>query len=130
MELKSEQEALIPKYREKWETVALSTERINKQKVVAVVNSAYSLIRSGEPEIIFCNSPYEAYIQLKDTPLYSLARNFDEQIKDKQHACLTEQVPRGFWAKTASRLSVDHVWTALEPFYEKLGIFILDELEG
>jgi hypothetical protein len=38
-----------------------------------------------------------------------------------------EQVPRGFWAKTVSRLSVNHVWTALDPFYEKVGVLILDE---
>jgi hypothetical protein len=105
-ELKPEQEALIPEYRKKWEAVVLSRERINQQKAVAAINTAYSLIELEKPEIIFCDSPYGAYIQLKDTPLCSLAGSFDEQIKDKQHVQLMEQIPRGFWAKTVSRLSM------------------------
>ncbi|MGJ5630696.1 DUF6745 domain-containing protein [Nostoc sp. CALU 1950] len=55
--LTSEQEALIPVYRDKWRAIALSTERINRAKAAEVVESLYSLLEKKVPEIIFSNSP-------------------------------------------------------------------------
>ena len=57
-ELTPEQEALIPVYREKWRKIALSTERIDREKAAEAVKTAYTAIRKQEPEIIFCDSPY------------------------------------------------------------------------
>ncbi|WP_412982742.1 hypothetical protein [Nostoc sp. UIC 10607] len=54
--LTPEQEALIPVYRQKWRAIALSTERIDKEKVEEVVKAAYTAIGKQQPEIIFCNS--------------------------------------------------------------------------
>jgi hypothetical protein len=59
-ELTTKQEALISVYREKWRAIALSTERINRQKAEVAIKAAYQLIGLQEPEIIFCDSPYEA----------------------------------------------------------------------
>ena len=56
--LTPEQEALIPVYREKWRAIALSTERINREKATEAVKAAYVTIGFEEPEIIFCDSPY------------------------------------------------------------------------
>ncbi|MBE8996665.1 hypothetical protein IQ274_00125 [Nostoc sp. LEGE 12447] len=56
--LTPEQEALIPVYREKWRAIALSTERIDKEKAAEVVKAAYTAIGKQQPEIIFCDSPY------------------------------------------------------------------------
>ncbi|MEH2404154.1 DUF6745 domain-containing protein [Nostoc sp.] len=53
-----EQEALIPVYREKWRAIALSTERIDKDKAAEAVKAGYIAICKQEPEIIFCDSPY------------------------------------------------------------------------
>lgn len=57
-QLTSEQEALIPVYREKWRKIALSTERIDRQKAAEAVKAAYTLINLPEPEILFYDSPY------------------------------------------------------------------------
>jgi hypothetical protein len=46
--LTPEQEALIPVYRDKWRAIALSTERIDRQKTQAIVKSAYRLVRQKE----------------------------------------------------------------------------------
>jgi hypothetical protein len=56
--LTPEQEALIPVYREKWRAIALSTERIDREKATEAVKAGYIAIRKQEPEIIFCDSPY------------------------------------------------------------------------
>ncbi|UBF26235.1 hypothetical protein K9N68_32800 [Kovacikia minuta CCNUW1] len=132
-ELTPEQEALIPVYREKWRAIALSTERIDRQKVSEAVKAAYAVINEEEPEIVFCNSPFAAYSQLKDSLLDSLVNHFDEQLKEKQHIQLTEQVERTLWARLVIRLlgaSGSLTWKLLEPLYSKLGSQIMDELEG
>ncbi|BAY75650.1 hypothetical protein NIES25_20970 [Nostoc linckia NIES-25] len=56
--LTPEQEALIPVYREKWRAIALSTERIDREKAVEVVKATYTAIGKQQPEIIFCEIPY------------------------------------------------------------------------
>ncbi|MEH2381112.1 MAG: DUF6745 domain-containing protein [Nostoc sp.] len=58
--LTPEQEALIPVYRDKWRAIALSTERIDREKAANVVKAAYVAIGFEEPEIVFCDSPYAA----------------------------------------------------------------------
>ena len=42
--LTPEQEALIPVYREKWRAIALSTERIDREKAAEAVKSTYVTI--------------------------------------------------------------------------------------
>lgn len=59
-QLTPEQEALLPVYREKWRQIALSTERIDRQKAAETVKAAYRLMGKDEPEIIFFDSPYAA----------------------------------------------------------------------
>lgn len=64
--LTPEQEALIPIYQEKWRKIALSTERIDRQKAADAVKAAYKWFDSEAPEIIFVDSPYEGFKQLSD----------------------------------------------------------------
>ena len=59
-ELTLEQEALIPTYREKWKKIALSTERIDREKAAEAVKQAYAFIAEKEPEILFFESPCRA----------------------------------------------------------------------
>ena len=59
--LTPEQEALIPVYRQKWRAIALSTERIDREKAAEVVKAAYVFVGLSEPEILFFDSPYAAW---------------------------------------------------------------------
>ncbi|BAY27404.1 hypothetical protein NIES2100_72280 [Calothrix sp. NIES-2100] len=59
--LTPEQAALIPVYREKWTSIALSTIPIDRQKARESVTVAYQLLDLPEPEIIFFDSPYAAW---------------------------------------------------------------------
>ena len=71
--LTPEEEALIPVYRQKWRTIALSTERIDREKAAEVVKAAYTAIGKQQPEIIFCDSPYAGLtILLKKHPKLNL----------------------------------------------------------
>ncbi|MDZ8051624.1 MAG: DUF6745 domain-containing protein [Aulosira sp. ZfuVER01] len=58
--LTSQQEALIPVYREKWQKIALSTERMDRKKAAEAVKAAYIAIGKNAPNIIFYESPYVA----------------------------------------------------------------------
>ncbi|QIR38344.1 hypothetical protein HCG51_17620 [Tolypothrix sp. PCC 7910] len=58
--LTPEQEALIPVYRDKWRKIALSTERIDREKAAEAVKAAYIASGKNAPKIIFSESPYVA----------------------------------------------------------------------
>ena len=63
--LTPEQEALIPKYQEKWKSIYLSTEPIQQNRAKAAVQGAYAVMGKPEPEVIFCSSPRAALEQLQ-----------------------------------------------------------------
>ncbi|MBE9208106.1 hypothetical protein IQ244_16545 [Nostoc sp. LEGE 06077] len=85
--LTPEQEALIPVYREKWRKIALSTERIDREKAAEAVKEIYKHINLDEPEIIFCASPYEALIhsshKLSEQLFQELWVDFFSQIDEQ-----------------------------------------------
>ncbi|AUT03669.1 hypothetical protein CLI64_26570 [Nostoc sp. CENA543] len=56
-ELNEEQEAMIAIYRDKWRKVAISTETIDYEKVVAIIKAAYVVSDYPEPEILFYSNP-------------------------------------------------------------------------
>lgn len=56
--LTPEQEALIPVYREKWRAIALSTERIDRQKTAEAVKAFYTALDLPQPNsVIFSIAP-------------------------------------------------------------------------
>ncbi|OUL31245.1 hypothetical protein BV372_20700 [Nostoc sp. T09] len=60
--LTPQQEALIPVYRDKWRKIALSTERIDREKAAKAVKATYVLIGLEEPEVVFYDSPKAALL--------------------------------------------------------------------
>ena len=75
--LTPEQEALIPVYREKWQKIALSTERIDREKAAEAVKATYVLIGLEEPEIVFYDSPNAALITTLSQLAQKWGRSFD-----------------------------------------------------
>ncbi|AFY53176.1 hypothetical protein Riv7116_0582 [Rivularia sp. PCC 7116] len=113
--LTSEQEALIPVYREKWKKIALSTERIDKEKATEAVKQAYSFVGEKEPKMLFCRSPIEIlqelqrrkkenivfqplnkiwklFINLHDNIIIKLEEKFGEYIDDEIYLQLSEPI--------------------------------------
>ncbi|MDJ0743695.1 MAG: hypothetical protein QNJ32_10055 [Xenococcaceae cyanobacterium MO_167.B27] len=59
-QLTSEQQALIPVYRTKWKSIALSTEKIDCTSATTAINATYQFINLDQPDILFCATPYAA----------------------------------------------------------------------
>lgn len=90
--LTPEQEDLMLVYNEKWCEIMYSTEPIDCEKAADAVKQAYRAIDEKEPEIIFCDSPYEganivsaserATNQLYEEFGVNLCKRFQEQLYD------------------------------------------------
>ena len=63
-ELTPQQEASFLNYLDKWRKVALSTERINREKAEAAIKKAYTLIDEPQPQVFIFDSPYAAVVAL------------------------------------------------------------------
>lgn len=59
------QESLMPLYREKWQQIAISTSRMDRQKASDAVKAAYQLIGKSEPLVFFFDSPRTALNELE-----------------------------------------------------------------
>ncbi len=78
--LTPEQEALIPVYRE-WRKIALSTQRIDREKAADAIKAAYALCYVNEPEIVFYDSPYAA---AKTIIYHHLGNPLSKQLKSQR----------------------------------------------
>lgn len=58
--LTRKQEAVIPVYRDKWRSIALSTERLDRELAKEGIKKAYAVVGKKEPDIVFFESPYAA----------------------------------------------------------------------
>lgn len=72
--LTPEQEAELPVIREKWKGIALSTERIDRQKATVAVTVAYRVLNLNQPEILFVDSPLAAVNFLESQPKSALGK--------------------------------------------------------
>lgn len=81
--LTPEEKASIAVYQKKWREIALSTERIDRDKAAEAIKSIYTsyLMKLPEPEIYFFDSPYAALIQLEQWELE--AKKLEKKYKTK-----------------------------------------------
>ncbi|TAE82264.1 MAG: hypothetical protein EAZ73_14195 [Oscillatoriales cyanobacterium] len=96
-----QQEALIEASRHSWESLANSTEPINRPKAAAAVKDAYQALDLEAPEITFCSSPNGAFAQLqmlkeslKET---ELSKRLYKQVKDALHPFSLTALPEELW---------------------------------
>ncbi|MCC3494509.1 MAG: hypothetical protein JGK35_29155 [Microcoleus sp. PH2017_16_JOR_D_A] len=83
--LTPEQTALTPIYREKWRQIGLSIAPLDRPIATAAINTAYNIIGLGEPEIIFCDSPYIALEALERLRIRDSGLETGSEIRDKIH---------------------------------------------
>jgi hypothetical protein len=98
--LTPEQEAQIPVIREKWKGIALSTERIDRQKATVAVTTAYRVLNLNEPEILFVDSPLAAVNFLESQPKSALGKVLMSELLNQ----LSEQLDCQIDWKTDSQL--------------------------
>ncbi|MEH2400216.1 DUF6745 domain-containing protein [Nostoc sp.] len=92
--LTPEQEALIPVYREKWRAIALSTERIDREKAAEVVKVAYAAFSFEDPEIVFCDSPYAAFTKIFLDKIDQLKQKFEFSIISRLNKSSRSRIKR------------------------------------
>ncbi|XWK88340.1 MAG: hypothetical protein U7127_29860 [Phormidium sp.] len=134
--LTPEQEALIPVYREKWQKIALSTERVDKNKASEAVKNSYALSDRTTPKIVFCESPEVAgKAVLKDGENEEWTLDIDHismiirEPEERMFLQLEEQIEQNLWERLdhsllrlqLDRFSLNHIWF-------KLKKEVLDEL--
>ena len=123
-QLTPEQEALIPVYQEKWRAIALSTERIAREKAADAIRSVYTLLSKlypaffkQEPEVIFFDSPFAALTKLAlkeldlaeekqlnkklDSQVYS---EIGERIQDKLRGALRGKITKSIKSQLNTQL--------------------------
>jgi len=81
-ELTPEQIALIPSYRQKWQALAFSTERIDRQEAKEAILATYELLQRPALEIQFFDSLYAAAEAAK--PLYGSDRSSAKIVDELQ----------------------------------------------
>lgn len=92
--LTPEQEALIPKYREKWRSLFLSTERMDRQRAEGALRAAYTLAGKPDPEFRFLNGPQELqelleqdsafnFFQQRGNSVYLRDKHFIKRLESK-----------------------------------------------
>lgn len=83
--LTPEQAGLIPIYREKWRQIGLSIAPVDRPLATAAINTAYNIIGLGEPEIIFCDSPYIALLAVEQLRIRDSGLETGSEIRNKIH---------------------------------------------
>ena len=93
--LTPEQRAFIPRYREKWQHIGLSTERINQQQATDAVRAIYTALELTEPEIIIVDSPNAAFEYIWNL------------FKVNSHTILGDPIDSFYWSRIYRNLQSD-----------------------
>lgn len=93
--LTPEQRAFIPRYREKWQDIGLSTEGINQQYAMDAVRGIYTALELAEPEIIIVDSPNAAFEYIWNL------------FKVNSHTILGDAIDSFYWIGIYSNLQSD-----------------------
>jgi hypothetical protein len=103
-DLTAEQEALLPAYREKWRSICVSTEPIDRQKVAEVVKAAYLASDYPEPEILFYSSPLAAIQQVIQIENYRAS--FGKKIGIRFNKRVVDHIQSGLFQQLESRFQI------------------------
>ncbi|BAY19684.1 hypothetical protein NIES21_55490 [Anabaenopsis circularis NIES-21] len=134
--LTPEQEALIVVYREKWRKIALSNERIDREKAAEAVKAAYKTIGFEEPKIIFCDSPdvvCENYLKFGQFTLIfeesgrvficEVSKQLQEKLSDEAHDFLySKKYYKQFYALCCKFPYIPIVDNWYDQIYDQLSI--------
>jgi hypothetical protein len=93
--LTPEQRAFIPRYREKWQHIGLSTEGINQQYAMDAIRAIYTALELTQPEIIIVDSPNAAFEYIWNL------------FKVDSHTILGDAIDSFYWSRIYSNLQSD-----------------------
>jgi hypothetical protein len=123
-EISQEQEAMLPQYREKWRSFAISTESIDEEKVKSIIKAAYSVSDFSEPEILFYESPFaaiQAIFAIDDFKEYlgkDIRSKFSKRVEEHLLKIANNQFDKIFFSKLTNKVhypDFPHYWTEENP---------------
>ena len=123
-EISDEQQAMLPSYREKWRSFAISTESIDEEKVKSVIKDAYLVSDFPEPEILFYESPFAAIQEIFAIDEYKNYLGKDIHIKFLKRVVkhllhgLENQLDKNLFIKLRNQIQFPefpHYWTESHP---------------
>ncbi|MDY6901133.1 MAG: hypothetical protein SWZ49_24085, partial [Cyanobacteriota bacterium] len=141
-QLTPEQEALIPVYRDKWLKIALSTERVNKDKATEAIKAGYKLIGEDEPEVLFFDGIYSAIKELNDHSIIKNMGLYTDLLKGirfplKSNVTVTEKIENSYGSQDPQAILSENLLKKLhtelidkihEPIEEKWDITYYSQL--
>lgn len=108
--LTPEQEAAIPDYREKWRSLRLSTERMDRRRAESALKAAYTLAGKPDPEFQFLDGPQalQEFLEQYATQDFFLQRGnlvslYDANLLRR----LQDQFTPKLWKTLSVQLTVD-----------------------
>lgn len=111
-ELTSEQEALIPVYREKWRSLVIPTQSINHAQATTAVEALYAALGKPKPEVYFFQSPQalkqvcEKYSLSTLREVFGLPTYTTLSVAEKVLNVLKKQFETKLWSRLESELTV------------------------
>lgn len=116
-QLTPEQEALIPVYREKWQKIARSTERIDQEKAREAIREIYVFCGKKEPKILFFDSPHAALeLVLSKIGISFWSNEIGRPLSEKIEACTKTTVEMQIRMELDAKLGTDFIKTLREAF--------------
>lgn len=113
-QLTSEQESYLPVFRDKWRSVGLNTESIDRTKAETAVKNLYRSAGLAEPIVLFFDSPYSCLIAratlkkiglLKGCQLrYKLRGSIGDKLRGSIGDQLFEQIQGQLWDPLLTQL--------------------------
>lgn len=109
--LTPEQESLIPVYREKWQKIGLSTDRIDRNFATKTIEALYKFIGKSKPEIIFLDSPKTVVKALLDREnflkrLQPIYKKINEDLSLKLILKMSSQFEPHFFQELRKKLKI------------------------
>ncbi|MEO0843629.1 MAG: DUF6745 domain-containing protein [Cyanobacteria bacterium J06643_5] len=141
-----EQQSSISYYKEKWKRITLSTQPINREKVLTLVETTYNIFPCSitPPEVIFFDSPFAAFShELNNAVSNSLILSGEGLVRTDLwfeidlDLHLNLQIDGGIWQNLTDELEDEigsrmykKIWHFLERwFFEHLKIQLKDNKE-
>lgn len=130
--LTPEQQALIPKYREKLIKIALSTERIDREKAAEAIKQAYGSVSEKQPKILFFRSPVEILeklhiwkkhnIEYKPiNKIWKLITNLHDNIVEKLEDKFGEYIDDDIYLQLSEPINLccEEIWSGISSTVSK-----------
>ncbi|MCK4944968.1 MAG: hypothetical protein KAS59_01745, partial [Alphaproteobacteria bacterium] len=139
-ELKKEQEEKLQEYKEKWLSIGLSTQKINREKAGAAIDLVYSCAGLEPPKIkIWLRSPYEGVIgvwwlrqvlkTLRGKALDQARAKITAKVGEQAGDMIGEHVRAGILAKSRNQINLRISSRVEAQIKEQIGEPIKDQVK-